>query len=184
MVAPAARAAGTKERAMRDRDQHFISELTPPLRRLIADLHLLQAEAGLDGASRAYAAATADRLMREWARQLGLRRSQGHACLGRLRDGHCWARWEWRHGESAKERIPCDLPGADHMSLWLKDRRPAVYVSQPYHLSWDTLQELVTFGARWGLTIDVEPWPSWHFPSRVLTILVRARGQPWGEFDG
>lgn len=151
------------------------TQLTPPVRRVMAELQRLTEEAGADLTSRVYASAVAAGTCETWAKTRGLRLSPRHPCLGRLRDGRCWEVWEWRRGESAKERIPCQLPGADHASLWLKAGKPAVYVSQPYHLPWETLQEMMAFAERWHLMVDVESWPSWHFPSRVLTILVRRR---------
>jgi hypothetical protein len=158
---------------MTTRDFLGQNRLTNPMRRLITDLRQLTAESDVDVVSRVYASAVHAASCQEWAQGLGLRRSTGHPCLGRLRDGRCTEQYAYQYGQSTKHRIPCRIPGADHDSLWLKNGKPVLYVTQPYHWTWETMQEAVAFGQFWGLAIDVEPWPSWHFPGRVLTILVR-----------
>lgn len=69
------------------------------------------------------------------------------------------------------------LPADDHFTLWLKDGRPEVYVSQPYDLSLDDLRQIVAACDQHGLTVSITTWPAWHFPSRVMQVEYR-RAEP------
>jgi hypothetical protein len=72
---------------------------------------------------------------------------------------------------------PCWPPGADHSSLWNRDGKPVVFVTQPYSLGVDTMRELVAFCDRWGLDACVSAWPSWHYPAAVVTVEITRKGE-------
>ena len=112
---------------------------------------------------RAYAEAECEKALHQWAQKHGLTRSKGHVCLTRL-VWHC----KRSHGCA-------QLAGSDHASLWLKDGKPHVYVSQPYGLSLETLLEMVSQCQELGLEIHIGTWPAWHFPGTVLMVEVRRR---------
>jgi hypothetical protein len=132
---------------------------------------LKEVEAQGDEASRVYAAATHVNTLDAWQRREGVTPATGHACLGRLIGRKCDQYSYYR----ARREVPCALPGADHITLWLKDGIPEVYVTQPYYLHEDTMGAIAALCERWGLRCTVSTWPAWHFPSGVLSILVRRK---------
>jgi hypothetical protein len=71
-------------------------------------------------------------------------------------------------------------PGTDHESLWNKDGKPAVFVSQPYGLTWETLQELVEFCKAKGLAFEVDTG-GWHFTTACLLVTFFNASQLKGE---
>lgn len=127
---------------------------------------LVEAE-GTDAAVRAYAEATWERKREGWAAKHGLQQTRGRVCLARLLGKRCGG-----FGRDVKG-IPCQPPGADHCSLWLKEGHPEVFVSQPYGLSLKTMRELVALCDCTGLDVLVDTWPAWHFPGRVLMVEIR-----------
>src|SRR4030095_15139258 len=92
--------------------------------------HLEEAEPGRRLGA-AYATVESPLRERLWE-EGGLKRSHGYPCCQRL-VGHC----DHRHGAG------CLPPGTDHPSLWLRDGQPAVFVSQPYDLSGETVRALL-----------------------------------------
>lgn len=128
-----------------------------------------------DAQRRAYAEASWRRLCDDWARMNGLKLSQGHACINRLMGKRCTG-WPDRD---------CRPPMADHCSLWNKNGKPEVYVTQPYPQATSELEQLFGFCKERNLHVTVGTWPSWHFPGAVLTVEIRrndGREQraPWG----
>lgn len=62
------------------------------------------------------------------------------------------------------------LPAAnDHVSLWLRNGKPHVYVSQPYGLTLSDMRALVQFCDAHGLDAAVSA-RSWRFPGSTLLI--------------
>ena len=100
---------------------------------------------------------------------LGYRRSNGQICAARLLGGRCT---EYGRADGPKEH-PHAPPGDDHPSLWLKDGKPHIYVSQPYGLEWDKLRALVMWCGRWGLRAAVHA-ESWHYPGRTVAVMITA----------
>lgn len=137
---------------------------TERYREAVRALRALAEAEGTDIASRAHAEATADLKRADWARSRGVQESGGRPCIGRL---------SGRPSDHNQSDHQCNPPKGDHCSLWMKDGRPEVFVSQPYELSWAGLQETVAFCQANGLRADVISWPSWHFPGSVLTVEYR-----------
>lgn len=67
-------------------------------------------------------------------------------------------------------------PGSDHTRLFLKDKRPHIFTSEPYGLGWDDLKEIVAYCKEHGLEASVDAWDSWHFPG--CTLLLQYRKAP------
>jgi hypothetical protein len=142
----------------------FVSKPSDSYRATIAQLKALMAAEGTDTVSRAYAAAVWDTYAKHYAVAYGLERAAS-ACLHRLlHRGPCRSR--------DRGGLPCRLPGADHDSLWRVGRDALLYVSQPYGLSWESLQEAEAVCRRYGFEMQIETYPSWHFPGHVLTVEV------------
>src|SRR5262245_39601587 len=95
---------------------------------------------------------------RQFAEKYGITRSDQHPCVDPL------------VGKCCLGNCP-RIPAGDHLSLWNKDDKPFVIVSQPYRLLYDDLKETVKFCARYGLRAEISAWPSWHSPGEILTIL-------------
>src|SRR5215510_1126742 len=95
---------------------------------------------------------------RQFAETYGITRSDQQACVDQL------------VGKSCLGNCP-RIPAGDHLSLWNKDGKPFVIVSQPYRLLYDDLKETVKFCARYGLRAEISAWPSWHSPGQTLIVL-------------
>jgi hypothetical protein len=75
-------------------------------------------------------------------------------------------------------------PWLDHVAVWNKNGRPAVFTSQPYGLCWEALCGLVDFCRQNGLEAKVDASGSWHYPgSTVLIAVVRACGESADDLD-
>ena len=70
----------------------------------------------------------------------------------------------------------CGAPG-DHTEVLLTDNG-AVFVSQPYELRWEALQQLVEWCKERGLRADLSAWESWHFPGRTAAVLITREKAP------
>ncbi|OPX83386.1 MAG: hypothetical protein A4E53_04661 [Pelotomaculum sp. PtaB.Bin104] len=144
----------------------FTNNPSPAYKKAVAVLKKLAEDEGTDSAHRAYAEAVWEQCKKQYISKHGLKPSGGHPCVSRLIGRRCSA---LPGGGSS----PCHIPGWDHVSLWLKDGKPEVYVSQPYSLSLNEMRNLVRFCDEYGLTVSVSTWPAWHFPGGVLTMEVR-----------
>ena len=154
--------------------RQFLSRPSERYLNAVAALRALLEESGdPDVVRRAYAEAVWDAIRDEWYTKAGLRPTRGYHYPGRLLGKSA--------GDFDREdpEAPPWPPGNDHGSLWLKDGKPAVYVFEPYMLTWETLQELVAYGQRWGFRIDVRADRAWHFPGATLSVTVEPdNGKP------
>ena len=136
----------------------------------LAALRALLAAEGEDDVHRVYSDAVHVAYKEQYTKRDGLKESAGALCVQRLLGKQCKVGYQGK-------RCECRPPGADHMSLWLKDGKPHVYVMQPYGLSYRQLAELYQFCERHGLRADVDAWPGWHFPGSVLHVAITKAGQ-------
>ena len=113
---------------------------------------------------RAYAEAVRDHSKAVYLRTRGLKPTSGRVDLCRLT------------GKRARADNGYYMGWIDHPSLWIKDGKPEVFISQPYQLSLEDMRELIATCDAFGLEAMVDTWPSWHFPTGVLTIKVRKKG--------
>ena len=120
-------------------------------------LRALMAVQGSDAAGRAYAEVVADEHREAFAKSRGLTQSDGRLCVQRLVGKQC-------------NFQDCAPPAGDHDSLWVRNGKPALYLMQPYGLTWDDMKKLVTFCERNGLRARVDTWPSFAFAGWVLSI--------------
>jgi len=65
----------------------------------------------------------------------------------------------------------CWPPGTDHASLWLVDRKPALFVSQPYHWDDNVAQAAAAFAREHGLWFTVRGDLSWHYPGSTFLVV-------------
>jgi len=135
------------------------SERSPLYLRVVALIRKLAEEQCEDSASRAYAETTSDLHEAAFVDQ-GLKRGRGRLCVERLVGKQCNLKG-------------CTPPAGDHDTLWLKKGKPDTYLMQPYQLTWKDMKNLVAFCEKNGLQADVTPWPSFHFPSNVISVHIR-----------
>ena len=107
-------------------------------------------------------------LTEQWAQKYRLKQSRGR------RD---WKRLVWRQSGDFME----PLPGDDHTSLWYRDGKAAVYISQPYGIAAETLAKMQEACRVHGLAFDVSTWPAWHYPGSVLFVTWHRAGFKWYE---
>ena len=66
----------------------------------------------------------------------------------------------------------CHPPGSDHAKLYVRDGEGAVFLSQPYELGWEEMQELVEWCRERGLRADVSARESWYFPGWTVAVRI------------
>lgn len=129
---------------------------------------LIEAE-GLDKANRAFAEASDEAIRESFSKREGVTPAGGHICVRRLLGKKCTLGYpsEVRDGSSHL----CLPPGSDHWSLWNKEGKASLLVSQPYDLSYNTLKEMINFCEVNGLEVNINADATWHFPGRVVGVV-------------
>lgn len=127
---------------------------------------LVEAE-DIDVAYRAAAEALSGPKETEWRKHEGMSR--------------CKAKTHWRGllGQQPED-FEDGLPGDDHTSLWSKNGKPRLYVSQPYRLEFETTRDMVRKADEHSLEFSIHPNQSWHFPG-YSTAVVWKRRTPGGS---
>lgn len=101
------------------------------------------------------------------------RRSMSHPCVHRLFNKRCPDRYGGNWFAEWDGKMPCHPPATDHPSLWLKDGKAIAFVSEPYGLVMKDTIEMVNFAERWGLTFEMLPWASPHYPGHTMAVIWR-----------
>lgn len=118
--------------------------------------------------SAAYRAAR-DELQAAWAKAHGLRRSnRRHRCMVALTDTPRTHAFRCEHCHATPTNI------LDHVTLWNRDGRPAVLVSQPYpsELSPAGLAWLEDHTSALGLVYSITDEPSWWCPGWTKFVVI------------
>lgn len=148
--------------------REFCSEPTATYLEAVDALRKLLDEQGLDVVTRAYAEAAWESARTQYAEREGIKeRSGSHVCVERLLGKRC-------PGEDHLNS-PFDIPGSDHSSEWVKDRKTHAIVSQPYSFSYETMLKTVKFCEENGLRADISAERAWHFPGRVLMVAYKRK---------
>ncbi len=75
------------------------------------------------------------------------------------------------YGMSPPGNWPKRPPAWDHPSIWVRNGRPIVAVSQPYPwLLNDEIESLNEFAGEYGFRFKISNYTSWHYPSRCWFI--------------
>jgi len=145
------------------------NEDNPKIDESIELLRRLTREDSFDTARRVYAEATYINMEQAYIEGRGVTRSQAKVCIRWLTGGRC--------GEFKSPDYycgDCHPPGMDHPSLWNKGGKPYSYVFQPYGLDNETLEELMAYCEKHGLSCSVNS-ESWHFPGGTLIVELRRK---------
>jgi len=125
----------------------------------------------LDTAERAFAEAVHDQWAAEWLESRNVTLSRGEQWVGPL----LGKRGRYDDEGGVREHIPgCE----DHISLWNKDGKPALFVCQPYHAD---VHQLVHWCEERGLRASVQARRSWWFPGSTLLIEVSRPDEEPGD---
>lgn len=139
-------------------------QLLGSIQNLAGPLRLLLNTEGLDSVHAAYAEAMEPLLRARFEQTRGVKEVRGkkRKCLHRLFGVKCT--------DNTFSGLPCHPAGADHVSLWAKDRQPVVYVMQPYDFGADEVESLQELCERYGMTMKQEDELSWHFAVKTHLI--------------
>lgn len=125
----------------------------------VAGLKKLLVTEGLEAVQAAYAESSHEEHRTEWQKYRGLK--QGAF----VQPSADYLLWEQPKGDRL-----LIVPHQDHASVWSKDGKPYILVSQPYDLELDDLREMVKLCDRHGFEVDITTHPGWHFPGQVLHV--------------
>jgi hypothetical protein len=110
---------------------------------------------------------TSDDAMAQWAARRSVKQSpKTPYCVCRLLDKVCSV-----YGTSGCTN---GVPEVDHPSLWIRDGKAVIFVSQPYGLV--DVARLGAFCMERNLTCMITTWPAWHNPGSVLHVEITRRG--------
>jgi hypothetical protein len=93
-----------------------------------------------------------------------------HPCAYRLLGRQC----PYGAIDQMRPEGKCLPPSADHTTLWLRGGKPFCLVTQPYSLSWETMQQVVEWARALDLRVEVSSVASWHFPGWTLALIITA----------
>lgn len=108
---------------------------------------------------------------------------ESHArCEKRFSERHGVKRATWaefsrmiKDKQKKRQHKYINPPFADHLSLWLKDRKPHIFVSQPYgQLDADDMKKLMNHAEEHDLDVSVSG-SSWWYPGSTILIMWRVR---------
>lgn len=107
-------------------------------------------------------------LQRMWANHLGVTKA--------TRRAHWWpivggVSPKGTYGMSPPRDWPATPPAWDHPSIWARNGRPIIAVSQPYPwLLTKQVEHLNEFASEYGFRFKVSNYPSWHYPGRCWFV--------------
>jgi hypothetical protein len=122
----------------------------------------------------AWAEASHEQARTDFLRYHHLTETRGYSCLYRLTGGRC-PHGTWKHCMDTTR--PHHLPGGDHISLWSREGKPVLYVSQPYRFDRRDVEILEDLRVRFGWVWSVSTGPAWHYPGQVFFVEVWASPQ-------
>jgi hypothetical protein len=110
----------------------------------------------------AYAEAFAESSEKHWIEREGVTATEAHPCLYRLAGRACP-----KTRDTEDECLPA---GFDHTTMWNKNGKPHIILTQPYHISPDSMMNWQRLCNQLGLSFWISTSPSFHYPGRVLSV--------------
>lgn len=145
----------------------FNSKPSQEFKQVALAIEGLAKKEGYLSVSGAFATGTRDILKEELAAMYKVKESKSMPCIQRLIKGAC--------GITRQKECECSPPGTDHPSLWNKDGKPYIFVSQPYALSGAALAKIHEFCEQNNLEVEVRTYPAYYYPSAVMTVIYRKK---------
>lgn len=156
------RLAGRPGKKTIETGRDFVDKPSDIYQQVVEIIKILIEHEGLDTTYRAFAEAAWRRIQTEVT--VGLKpKGLAHVCLYRLLGRK-------RCPDTLEN--PCDapqIPGSDHVSEWTQNGTTVKVISQPYHMSYETMKEMVEFCEKNGLRADISS-ESWHFPGKTIRV--------------
>lgn len=121
-----------------------------------------------DTVDRLFAGIVSERRETEWSKRRGLKMSSSRWW------GLLIGKRDFSRGMMFDHK---QLPASDHTSLWNKDGKPHLFVSQPYGLHTEDIRKIAAACDEHGLDVQIHTHPGWHFPGHVLHMTWTARQQ-------
>lgn len=129
---------------------------------------LCQAE-GIDVIHHLYADTVAEMRELAYAKRYNLKKSTSLLrCLCRLAGKQC--PWKSGHGAGC-----ITFHGIDHFSLWNRNGKPFVCISQPYGIGMNGIQSLVKMCEEHHLEARIDAY-SWWYPDSTIMIEIHREG--------
>jgi len=135
------------------------------------EMTLLDATWALDNVTRFYAHFMHDKLEKRFMQRYNVKRtSSGFLCARRLLGKRCTQHYPKGH---CPGHMP---PTADHVDLWVRDKKVVLMSWHPYGLEQDSVKALVSYCEEFGFEFSVEQGPSFYFPGVTPQILMWKKG--------
>lgn len=124
---------------------------------------------GIDTAGRAYSDAVHDDLMQEYMKMHNLKLSRkNHRCL-------CYLVGNKRCREYTEMGTCITIDCADHCYMFTRNKKPFVFVTQPYNLTVEGMKSIAEVCEQHDLEAIVST-ESWHYPAGTLFIEIHHKG--------
>lgn len=121
--------------------------------------------ADLDTYDRAFGEVASSRIQ-ERLRRMGYTQSRGTPCVHRLLGKR-----------SCRGERDCLPPDSDHVTLWNRDGKPAMLVSQPYGVFHDALKGTLAFAEERGLSVFIDAGFSWYWCGTTVAVILTRKGE-------
>jgi hypothetical protein len=136
----------------------FLQKQTPDTERAISALQKIFDHTSPRAAAATYATALNDRLLANWMKTEHVKQARGRICVHRLT------------GKKCTQSLDCTPPGTDHATLWSKNGKPAILVSQPYSFGMEMSEMVNEYCKGHGLTYRIVADSSFYYPAVTLLI--------------
>jgi len=150
--------------------ESYAGNPSPAYRRAVQALRALGESEGVEMVTPAFAEAAAPLRREQFQRIYRVKRTQGRDWVGRLL-GKRYDPIVEGNPSIAKFKFP----GGDHESVWVRNGKPFLYVSEPAQIHLDKLREMVRFCDAHGLDVTITGWRSMWFPGANVAVVVRKK---------
>lgn len=97
--------------------------------------------------------------IKTFAKMFDITESKGALCIQRLLGKQCKF-----YSHKSYGLCKCHPPEDDHASIWLKDGKPHMYVTQPYSIDDSKIIKMEEFANRHNLEFIIDDSLSWWYP--------------------
>lgn len=147
-------------------EQRFGGATSAEEKEALAAMLKLQKKSGSKEANRIAAMVTCEAREKTFAAMHGVKLASSH-CIQRLLGKRCRA--------NLPGGCKCHPQLNEHGRLWLKDGKPHVWTSEPYHIGHEDLKDAVAFAEANNLDVEITAEHSFHYPGRTFAMIYKVR---------